>query len=96
MRLLKTTHNTDFLIENVGQTVTLAGWVQKKRNLGGLIFLDLRDRSGLIQLVIRPENENYSLAETLKNEYVIEVTGKIVERESKNKNLITGDIEVEV
>ena len=96
MRLLKTTHNTDFSIENVGQTVTLAGWVQKKRNLGGLIFLDLRDRSGLIQLVIRPENENYSLAETLKNEYVIEVTGKIVERESKNKNLITGDIEVEV
>lgn len=87
-------NNTDFNIKNVGEVVTLYGWVAKKRNLGGLIFIDLRDRSGIIQLVVKPDNKYYDLAESLKNEYVIKVVGNITERESKNKNLLTGDIEV--
>ncbi|MBR1749022.1 MAG: aspartate--tRNA ligase [Bacilli bacterium] len=88
--------NATLNIKDVGKVVTLYGWVAKKRNLGGLIFLDLRDRSGIIQLVVRPDCSVYSIAESLKNEYVIEVTGEIVERESKNEMLPTGEIEVEV
>lgn len=93
---MKKIWNTDLNISSVNKKVTLYGWVAKKRNLGGLIFIDLRDRSGIIQLVIRPENKLYEIAESLKNEYVIEVSGKVVERESKNKELLTGEIEVEV
>ena len=91
---MKINNNGNFNLKNVGEVVTLYGWVAKKRNLGGLIFIDLRDRSGIIQLVIKPENSCYNLAETLKNEYVIKVVGKITERESKNLNLATGEIEV--
>ena len=91
---MKINNNGKFNIKNVDEVVTLYGWVAKKRNLGGLIFIDLRDRSGIIQLVIKPENSCYNLAETLKNEYVIKVVGKIAERESKNSNLATGEIEV--
>ena len=65
-------------IKNVGEEVTLTGWVSKVRNLGGLVFIDLRNRAGIMQVVVRPESEYYSVAESLKNEYVIEVTGKIV------------------
>ena len=83
-------------IKNVGEEVTLYGWVSKVRNLGGLIFIDLRNRTGIMQVVVRPENESYSIASELKNEYVIKVNGKIVERESKNNNLATGEIEVDV
>ncbi len=88
--------NDTINIESVGKTVTLAGWVAKKRDLGGLIFIDLRDDSGIIQLVVNPENKNYSIADSLKSEYVIEVTGKVVERSAKNPNLKTGDVEIEV
>lgn len=91
---MKLNNNTDFNIKNVGEVVTLHGWVAKKRNLGGLIFIDLRDRSGIIQLVVKPDNKYYDLAESLKSEYVIKVKGIITERESKNKNLLTGEIEV--
>ncbi|MBR1679636.1 MAG: aspartate--tRNA ligase [Bacilli bacterium] len=93
---MKKIMNATLNIKDVGKVVTLYGWVAKKRNLGGLIFLDLRDRSGIIQLVVQPDCSVYSIAESLKNEYVIEVTGKIVERESKNEMLSTGEIEVEV
>ncbi len=89
-------NNVKYNINNVDEEVTLKGWVNKKRDLGGLIFIDLRDRSGLIQLVIKPESKVYESALTLKNEYVIEVTGKIVQREKANPNLKTGEIEVEV
>ena len=82
-------------INNVGENVTINGWVSKVRNLGGLVFIDLRNRAGIIQVVVRPENKYYELANELKSEYVIKVTGKIVERESKNKNLASGEIEVE-
>ena len=93
---MKSIMNATLNMSDVGKEVTLYGWVAKKRNLGGLIFIDLRDRSGIIQLVIRPENSIYEMAESLKNEYVIEVGGVVVERESKNDSLKTGDIEVEV
>ncbi len=89
-------YNTTVNIESVGKMVTLEGWVQKKRDLGGLIFIDLRDRTGIIQLVINPQDKVYELANTLKSEYVIKVIGKVVERQSKNPNLETGDIEIEV
>lgn len=93
---MKKNMNTNFNIKNVNETVELFGWVSKKRNLGGLIFIDLRDRSGIIQLVIKPENKFYDLASSLKSEYVIKVCGIIRERESKNSNILTGDIEVDV
>ncbi len=91
---MKKIWNASLNKESVGKEVTLYGWVAKKRNLGGLIFIDLRDRSGIVQIVIRPEDACYELAESLKNEYVIQVTGKVVERENKNKELVTGEIEI--
>lgn len=91
---MKKYNNAEFRIENVGQTVELYGWVQKKRDLGGLVFIDLRDRSGIIQLIVRPENKFYDIATSLKSESVIKVVGKISERESKNPKIPTGDIEV--
>ena len=91
---MKKNYNTDFNIKNVGENVKLYGWVSKVRNLGGLIFIDLRDRSGIIQLVVKPDNKNYDVAQSLRNEYVIEVDGIISERESKNTNIPTGEIEV--
>ncbi len=93
---MKKVYNETIDMKSVGKTVTLAGWVAKKRDLGGLLFIDLRDRTGIIQLVVNPDNKNYELANSLKNEYVIEVTGKVLERSSKNPNLKTGDIEIEV
>jgi len=92
---MRTHNNGELRIKNVGENVVLAGWVAKKRNLGGLIFVDLRDRQGITQIVVKPENKNYSTLENVKNEYVIKVTGKVVERESKNKNIPTGEIEVD-
>lgn len=89
-------NNTDFNINNVDEVVTLYGWVSKKRNLGGLIFVDLRDRSGIIQLVINPDTTCYEIAESLKNEYVIKAKGKVIKRQSVNSNLKTGEIEVVV
>ena len=92
----RTHHNGVLRIENVGEIVELKGWVSKKRNLGGLIFIDLRDKTGITQLVVRPDNKNYEIAESLKNEYVIYVKGTVLERESKNKDLKTGEIEIDV
>lgn len=89
-------NNANINIGNVEETVTLKGWVAKKRNLGGLVFIDLRDRSGIIQLVINPESPAYEIAMTLKSEYVIEATGNVVKRQTSNPNLKTGEIEVEV
>ncbi len=91
---MKKYNNGEFRIENVGEEVELYGWVQRKRNLGGLLFIDLRDRSGIIQLVSRPEDSFYDVATSLKNESVIKAVGTIAERESKNTKLPTGEIEV--
>ena len=93
---MRTNNNGELRITNVGQTVTLVGWCSKKRDLGGLVFIDLRDRYGITQLVVKPENEFYQLATAVKNEYVLQATGKVVERESKNKNIPTGEIEIDV
>lgn len=87
-------NNTNFNKENVGEAVTLNGWVSKKRDLGGLVFIDLRDRSGIIQLVINPESPAYENALKLKNEFVIKVVGEITLRQNVNDNLKTGEIEV--
>ena len=83
---------------DAGSEVVLNGWVSEKRNLGGLIFCDLRDRSGIVQIVFsdRVPKEIFEAADSLKSEYVIGVKGTVVERESKNKDLDTGDIEVAV
>jgi aspartyl-tRNA synthetase len=91
-----THHNNALTIKNIGEHVSLKGWVAKVRNLGGLIFIDLRDREGITQLVVKPENPFYELGLKIKNEFVIEAQGVVIERESKNKNLKTGDIEVDV
>ena len=93
---MKKLWNNNITIKNVNEEVEVYGWVAKKRNLGGLIFIDLRDRSGIVQLVIRPENKFYELAESLKSEYVIKAKGKVVERESKNDTINSGEIEIEV
>lgn len=88
--------NTSLTLNNVNELVSLYGWVARKRDLGGLLFIDLRDRSGIIQLVIRPESECYETALSLKNEYVIKAIGKVVQREKKNEELKTGEIEIDV
>ncbi len=89
---------TEVSNQNIGETVTVMGWVQKRRNLGSLIFIDLRDRSGILQLVFNEESvgkEGYEKAERLRSEYVIAVTGKVEKRSAAvNENLKTGDIEV--
>ncbi|MFH0357955.1 aspartate--tRNA ligase [Streptococcus sp. A27] len=85
--------------EHVGQEITLKGWVGRRRDLGGLIFIDLRDREGIMQLVINPESVDAELmakAEGLRSEFVIEVTGTVVEREQANDNIPTGAVELQV
>ena len=82
-------------LSNVSEIVTIKGWVSKVRNLGGLVFIDLRNRSGITQVVVRPESVCYETALELKNEYVIEVEGKVVERENKNTKILSGEIEIE-
>ena len=99
MRGLHRSHRcTEVSNQNIGETVTLMGWVQKRRNLGSLIFIDLRDRSGILQLVFNEETvgaEGYQKAESLRSEYVIAVTGTVQKRSAAvNENLKTGDIEV--
>ena len=91
---MRTNTNGELRLSDVNKIVTLTGWVSKKRDLGGLVFIDLRDRYGITQLIVDPENKCYDLATSLKMEYVIKVTGKVVERSSKNPNMPTGDIEV--
>ena len=81
---------------NVNETVTLAGWVQKVRNLGAMTFIDLRDRYGITQVVVEEHSpaEVRATADRLGREYVVQVTGRVVERSSKNPKMPTGDIEV--
>ena len=93
---MKRYNTNDFNIKNVGENVELYGWASKVRNLGGIIFIDLRDRSGKVQLLINPDNNCYEEATKVRNEYVLKVNGVIEERQSKNPNMATGEIEVNV
>ncbi|WP_308652596.1 aspartate--tRNA ligase [uncultured Anaerococcus sp.] len=92
----KRTHMCGSLrIEDLGKEVVLMGWVAKKRNLGSLVFIDLRDKTGISQIVIREDDkDNYERARQISAEYVLEVKGKVFERESKNPDIPTGDIEI--
>ena len=95
---LKRTHYCgDLRISNVGEEVVLNGWVQKKRNLGGLVFVDLRDIKGITQILFdtNVSEEAFNKAEKLGSEYVVAVKGIVRERQSKNPNMPTGDIEIE-
>jgi len=98
---MKRTHNgTDIDLGQVGETVTLNGWVDSRRDHGGLIFIDLRDRSGIIQVVFNPElnEEAFHLAETVRGEYVVAVKGEVRARpeDTENPNLKTGKVEIYV
>lgn len=93
------THNCGKLrSEHIGQTVTLSGWIQKSRDLGGMTFIDLRDRYGITQLVFNMDTDNTlcEKARKLGREFVIQIEGNVIERSSKNKNMATGDVEIEV
>lgn len=98
----KSMHRThtcgELTIADLGKTVVLSGWVQKSRDLGGMTFIDVRDRYGVTQLVFDPADGESLRADarTLGREYVIKVTGKVIERESKNSKIPTGDIEIKV
>jgi len=99
MQGLHRTHRcTEVSSQNIGETVTVMGWVQKRRNLGSLIFIDLRDRSGLLQIVFDEDivgTQGFEKAGTLRSEYVVAVTGTIQKRSAAvNEHLKTGDIEV--
>ena len=98
LKVLKRTHYCgDLRISNVGEEVILNGWVQKKRNLGGLVFVDLRDIKGITQILFdtNVSEEAFNKAEKLGSEYVVAVKGIVRERQSKNPNMPTGDIEIE-
>ena len=96
--MLKTINCGDVRAEHIGRSVTLAGWVHRRRDHGGLIFIDLRDREGVVQVVFNPDNapDTHALAESLRNEWVAQVTGRVIERPegTQNPNIATGAIEV--
>ena len=85
-------------LSDKGKKVTLAGWVQKSRKLGGMTFIDLRDRYGITQLVVESDAESdlVAVAASLGREYVIQATGEVVERSSKNVKIPTGEIEIKL
>jgi aspartyl-tRNA synthetase len=98
--MTKRTHPCGEVAEQaIGQQVALKGWVQKRRDLGGLIFVDLRDRTGIVQIVFNPaiSAEALAIADSLRNEYVVEITGEVVARQESQVNPImkTGRIEVQ-
>lgn len=96
--MLRTNTCGELRVEHVGKTVTLCGWVQKTRKLGGATFIDLRDRYGITQLLFLGDDQNSEIAgsEGFSRETVLKATGLVVERESKNKNLPTGEIEIKL
>ena len=96
--MLRTHTCGELRLADINKTVTLSGWVQKSRDLGGMTFIDLRDRYGITQLAFNMES-NASLCEQARKcgrEFVLQVTGAVIERSSKNKNIPTGEIEIDV
>ena len=96
--MLRTHHCGDLRHTNIGEEVTLSGWVQKTRDLGGMTFVDLRDRYGITQLAFNMDTDANlcQKARKLGREFVVQAVGKVIERSSKNKNIPTGEIEIEV
>lgn len=96
----RTHHCGSLSAAHIGETVTLNGWVQTRRDLGGVLFIDLRDRSGIVQIVFNPDysGEALEIADKVRSEYVLAVKGKVVKRdpETVNPNLPTGEIEVQI
>ena len=86
----RTCRNTELSIKDVGKNVTLVGWVAKRRNLGSILFIDLRDRSGIIQIMVKDADN----VPDIRNEYVIQVKGQVNKRETPNPKMATGEIEV--
>lgn len=93
---MRTHYCGELSLEHEGQEVHLAGWVNRRRDLGGLVFLDLRDRTGLVQVVVRPESPFFQEAERLRGEWVVRVKGRVQRREKPNPRLKTGEVEVEL
>src|SRR3569833_2821941 len=96
--MLRTHTCGELNISNLGETVTLCGWEQKSRDLGGTTFIDVRDRYGLTQLVLNADTDASvrELSRELGREFVVKVTGEVLERTSKNAKMATGDIEIGV
>ncbi len=94
--MLRTHTCGELKIKNVGQDITLSGWVQKSRDLGGMTFVDLRDRYGITQLVFNMETDAdlCQQARKLGREFVISISGKVAERSNKNPKMPTGEIEI--
>ncbi|WP_276814199.1 amino acid--tRNA ligase-related protein, partial [Faecalibaculum rodentium] len=92
--MMRNIENGTLRPEHIGQDVELVGWVSKKRNFGQLCFIDLRDRTGICQLVF--DEDKKDAVKDVRNEYILHVKGKVRERASKNPDLPTGDVEVEV
>ncbi len=91
-------HNCgELTIKNVGETVIIAGWVQKIRNLGSMVFIDLRDQFGITQIVLSADNQTVdkTILSQVVTECVLQVEGTVVERSSKNPKMVTGEIEVD-
>ena len=94
---MKRTHTCgELTLKNVQAKVVLEGWVAKNRRMGGIIFLDLRDREGITQIVVQPEHPQYEMINSIRNEFVVRVEGNVVERKNKNLELKTGEIEISV
>lgn len=91
--MYRTHNNGELRLSHVGKQVSLVGWVAKKRNLGSLVFIDLRDREGITQIICGEQFDD--ITREIHNEYILKVTGTVVERSSKNPNIPTGDIEIE-
>ena len=93
---MKKIMNTDLSLKNLGEEVTLYAWINKIRDKGFITFIDLRDRSGIIQVSVKEDNPCLDIVKTLKKEYVVKIKGIVKERESKNPKLKTGDIEIDL
>ena len=96
--LKRSTYCGDLRVSNIGETVTVCGWVQKQRDLGQLVFVDLRDRTGIVQLAFDDQTDKaiFEKAQTLRSEYVVCAKGTVRERSSKNPEIPTGNIEIDV
>ena len=92
---MRTDYDGELTRADLGKDVLLYGWCNRSRNLGGVIFIDLRDTTGMVQIVVKPDSSLYSIAEGIRSEFVLEVKGKVVLRENPNKTISTGEIEIE-